>query len=159
MKNELKVDKNNEELFKKIYNIAYLARRDMSHAEKSINSKLSLITIAVFAVLAYLLSEVFESFNLANGFNGLVASFVSIWITLIIWIFIIRKYVINVDDYIDSLLVNYQPNNKEAYSNFVDSVKNKPDDFISLVIDWVKVEAETYQVRLIKKYKITEIKK
>ncbi|MTC74177.1 hypothetical protein GKR75_07860 [Providencia sp. wls1919] len=159
MKDELKDVKNNEKLFKEIYNIAHLARRDMNHAEKSINGNFALITVAVFAVLAYLLSEVFERFDLVNGLNGLAASFVSIWVTLIIWIFIIRKYTKNLNDYIDTLLVNYQPKNKEAYFNFVNETKNNPDEFINQFFIWVEVEASEYQVKSIKKYKFTEVKK
>ena len=158
MKNKENDAKNNKKLFKEIYNLDYLARKDMSHAKKSINGKLFFLSILIFFILAYALISIFDGIQLAGGLNGLLGTIIAAWVTLLVWVFKINKYSKDVDDYLDSLLVKYQPNNKQAYTDFINKTKNNPSDFFSLVHDWVKLEAETYSDKEIKakKYKFTE---
>ncbi|HHR6088563.1 TPA: hypothetical protein ACS7ZV_003549 [Providencia alcalifaciens] len=156
MKNSSSND--NEKLFKEIFNLGNLAHNDMSWAKKNINRKLNFITLLVFALNTYILMSVFDFFQLANGLNNLLAIIISAWLTLFIWFFKIKKSTVQVDDYLDSLLTKYQPNDKDAFQEFTNKTKENPTDFYMLLYKWIDIEADTYRKNDYKekKYNFTE---
>lgn len=130
-----------------------------NYAKRQVNLKFYSLGMLLFFVFLFCFNLILEELWGVSGipikfiYNSLwVSFFVSGFVYYLIWRFKISKHLKSVEDYIDSLLSQYIPNDKEAFDNLIDKVKASPDQFLSLVRKWVELEVETYRERdLIKK--------
>ncbi|HHR6469864.1 TPA: hypothetical protein ACS8CE_003479 [Providencia alcalifaciens] len=130
-----------------------------SYAKRQINLNFYCLGVLLFFVFLFcfnlILEELWELSGVPIKFihNSLLVSFfLSGFVCYLIWRFKISKHLTSVEDYIDGLLSQYSPNDKEAFDKLIDKVKVSPDQFLSSVRKWVELEVETYRERdLIKK--------
>ncbi|MFH6840958.1 hypothetical protein [Providencia sp. 2024EL-00732] len=120
-----------------------------NYAKRQINLKFYWLGMLLFFVFLFCFNLILDKFISLSLFYSFFASGIACFL---IWVFKISKHLTSVEDYIDSLLSQYIPNDKEAFDTLIDKVKTSPDEFLSLVRKWVELEVETYRKRdLIKK--------
>lgn len=120
-----------------------------NYAKRQINLKFYWLGMLLFFVFLFCFNLILDKFISLSLFYSFFASGIACFL---IWVFKISKHLKSVEDYMDSLLSQYIPNDKEAFDNLIDKVKASPDQFLSLVRKWVELEVETYRKRdLIKK--------
>ncbi|WHT81909.1 hypothetical protein [Providencia rettgeri] len=146
----LEARKKNRAIFNDIkVTIRMFSEVGYSYAKRQINLKLYWLGMFLFCIFVFFFNLILEEFI---SFSLLISFFASGVVYYLIWRFKISKHLTSVEDYIDSLLSEYTPNDKEAFDTLVDKVKTSPDEFLSLVRKWVELEVETYRKRdLIKK--------
>lgn len=146
----LEVRKKNRAIFNEIkLTTRMFSEVGYNYAKRQINLKFYWLGILLFFVFLFCFDMILDKFISHSLF---VSFFSSGIICFFIWVFKISKHLKSVEDYVDSLLSQYIPNDKEAFDNLIDKVKASPDQFLSLVRKWVDIEVETYRKRdLIKK--------
>lgn len=115
-----------------------------NYAKRQINLKFYWLGMLLFFIFLFCFNLILDKFISLSLFYSFFASGIACFL---IWRFKIRKHLKSVEDYIDSLLSQYIPNDKEAFDTLVDKVKASPDQFLSLVRKWVELEVETYRKR------------
>lgn len=129
-----------------------------NYAKRQINLKFYWLVMLLFFVFLFCFDLFLGEFI---SFSLFISFFASGAVCYLIWVFKISKHLTSVEDYIDSLLSQYSPNDKEAFDKLIDEVKASPDEFLLLVRKWVDIEVETYRKRdfIKKEYKFIKSNK
>lgn len=129
-----------------------------NYAKRQINLKFYWFGMLLFFIFLFCFNFILKEFISLSLFYSFFASGIACFL---IWVFKISKHLTSVEDYIDSLLSQYSPNEKEAFDMLIDEVKASPDEFLLLVRKWVELEVETYRKRdfIKKEYKFIKSNK
>lgn len=126
-----------------------------NYAKRQINLKFYWLGILLFFAFLICFNLIFGEFI---SFSLLVSFFASGFVYSLIWVFKISKRLKSVEGYLDEHLSQYTSNDKEAFDELIEKVKGSPEQFLSLVCDWVEIEAETYRKKDVikKEYNFTK---
>lgn len=117
---------------------AAVSAKKFREAHIYINIKIYSISLLSFAIL--MVSSYFFLARMSVNGAFIYCLLISTTITYLIWISLLDERLISIDDYLDELLVLYQPKDEERFNDLINSVNSKQQSFIDSVSEWCEKE-------------------